>query len=95
MARAKSDVIDIDTLIDQETNQITQKAIYDVDTICNFVNKLTSNVIGEKFYNKDAVTKYLSQYSLKEDGTIDGPSLRLSCLQGNRDNRDSSGQRLG
>ena len=55
--------------------------IYDVDTICDFVDKITSDIIGERFYNRDAGAKYLNQ--IAGDGKS-FTNLAMDRLQGNR-----------
>ena len=64
---------------------LRNKEIYNVDNICNLVESLTSNVIGEKFYNMDASAKYLNTMGLNADGSID--TKYLYACQGNRDSR--------
>jgi len=77
---------------------LRRQGIYSVDAICNYVDKMTSNVIGERFYNRDAAAKYLNYKSAKEvtneDGstsTLEGEyeynSRYLYCISGNRKNR--------
>lgn len=55
-----------------------RSTVYTVDGICDFVDSLTKNVIGETFYNKDAVSKYIN--------TIDIGNYLFAC-QGNRSSR--------
>lgn len=64
---------------------LRNKGIYSVDNICNMVEGLTSNVIGEKFYNMDASSKYLNTMSVNADGSID--TKYLYACQGNRTSR--------
>lgn len=54
---------------------LRNEGIYTVENICNAVDSITSNQIGESFYNKDAVIKYLSQNNYSE---------HAAKLQGNR-----------
>lgn len=63
---------------------LRNSGVYSVDSICNYINSKTSDVIGEQYYNKDAALKYFS-YTSGENNTPD--SLYLRCLQGNRKNR--------
>ena len=58
---------------------------YSAENICRYIDQQTCDVIGEKFYNKDAVIKYLS-YKANADDT-DYATTYLHCLQGNRKNR--------
>ena len=44
--------------------KILRENIYTTSNICNFVESITSKVIGERFYNRDASSKYLSQLNL-------------------------------
>lgn len=62
---------------------LRRSAAYTVDNICNYVEELTSNKIGERFYNQDACKKYLSQ------GLNPGAysTFYVPMIQGNRDNR--------
>lgn len=64
---------------------LRNKGIYSVDNICNIVEGLTSNVIGEKFYNMDASSKYLNTMGVNTDGSID--TKYLYACQGNRTSR--------
>lgn len=70
-------------------NKLRSENIYDVSTIATFVDELTSDIIGERFYNRDAGAKYLSQLAYSDDGkTLLGfNSFAMPCLQGNRKNR--------
>ena len=60
---------------------LRSKGIYNANNIVNFVNGMTSDLIGERFYNRDAAAKYLSVYD--DSGYIS----HLEKLQGNRENR--------
>lgn len=52
-------------------NNLRANNIYSEQSICNFVNGLTSNIISESQYNKDAVLKYLlPPTNREENGTI-------------------------
>lgn len=51
---------------------------YSVSNICNLVDSMTKEVIGETFYNKDAVSKYIN--------TLDIDNYLFAC-QGNRASR--------
>lgn len=57
-------------------SHLRANGIYDETSVMDFVNALTSDTIGEDFYNKDAVAKYISQ----------GASRYYAC-QGNRKGR--------
>ena len=62
------------------------KGIYKVSSICAFAEELTTNIIGETFYNKDAVKKYLNTMTVdKTTGAVD--TQYLYACQGNRANR--------
>lgn len=63
------------------------KGVYSVDAICQYIDDKTSNVIGEKFYNKDAAMKYLSYTSRDSNENLIYDSTYLRCLNGNRKNR--------
>lgn len=56
---------------------LRNKGIYTVNNIMKFVNSMTSDVIGEIYFNKDAGAKYLSQ-------TTESNSEYLKMLHGNR-----------
>lgn len=56
--------------------------IYDVDTICDYVDDKTYRKIGEKFYNADASIKYFAH---TENGEYISTYLR--CVSGNRRTR--------
>lgn len=62
---------------------------YQADWICDTVNAVTSDIIGEAFYNKDAGAKYMSQtyYEDNGNGTVSIHSEMLPKLNGNRDSR--------
>lgn len=62
-----------------------RESYYDINWINDTVNSITSDIIGESFYNKDAGAKYMSQTYYKNDGSIE--SSMLIRLNGNRDNR--------
>ena len=69
---------------------LRDKGIYTADNICNFVENITSDVIGQSFYNKDAAAKYLTQVKEVLDETTNTTKLdtsMLTRLQGNRNNR--------
>lgn len=62
--------------------------IYDVDTIVDYVNSLTTDIIGQSFYNKDAAAKYLSQtYYSTANGVTSIVDNMLTKLQGDRSSR--------
>jgi hypothetical protein len=63
--------------------QLRTSGIYTVENIVNTINALTEDVIGERFYNRDASAKYLSQ--ITEDNKY--VNDRIWCLQGNRSNK--------
>ena len=66
-----------------------RKTYYNTDWICDNVNAVTSDIIGESFYNKDAGAKYMSQtyYEVNDNGTTSIHSEMLPKLNGNRDSR--------
>jgi len=69
---------------------LRSSGIYNADYIFNKVSSLTSDIIGEKFYNKDAAAKYLTQTKEKIDEKTGLPVIdgtHLAKLQGNRENR--------
>ena len=61
----------------------TSANVYTVEGICDYIDNMTTSVIGEKFYNKDAAIKYLS-YVVGEGQNAVYNSKFLRCLQGNR-----------
>lgn len=65
-----------------------RKEIYTADWICNMVNGLTSDIIGESFFNKDAAAKYMTQtYYETNNGVVAIHADMLPKLNGNRDSR--------
>jgi len=54
---------------------LREKGIYNVDNICRLVDSYTTDIIGESFYNKDAVSKYINV------------NKYLFACQGNRSSR--------
>lgn len=62
---------------------------YNSEWITKEVNALTSDTIGESFYNKDAGAKYMTQtyYQQNDNGTTSIYSQMLPKLNGNRDSR--------
>ncbi len=66
-----------------------RESYYTSEWIESEVNALTSDVIGESFYNKDAGAKYLTQtyYQQNDNGTTSIHSQMLPKLNGNRDSR--------
>ena len=66
-----------------------RKTYYNADWICDTVNSVTSDIIGESFYNKDAGAKYMTQtyYEDNNNGTVSIHSEMLPKLNGNRDSR--------
>lgn len=66
--------------IAQAYKSLRSKGVYKVDTIMKHVNSLTSDAIGEIYFNKDGAAKYLTQ-------TDESTSEYLKMLHGNRDQR--------
>jgi hypothetical protein len=65
--------------------------VYSVNAICEAVNAITADSIGESFYNKDAAIKYLSYKATVEDENKNITKVYdekfLNRVQGNRRNR--------
>lgn len=65
-----------------------RKNIYTSDWICDIANSMTSDIIGESFFNKDAAAKYMTQtYYENNNGTVAIHADMLPKLNGNRDSR--------
>lgn len=66
-----------------------RSSYYTTEWIESEVNSLTSDIIGESFYNKDAGAKYMTQtyYQQNDNGTTSIHSQMLPKLNGNRDSR--------
>lgn len=63
-------------------------SVYSVEGICTYVDNMTCDSIGEKFYNKDAALKYFSYKSTDPNTNKDNfDSTYLKCIQGSRKNR--------
>lgn len=61
------------------------KRVYTTEYIVAYVESLTSDIIGESFYNKDAGSKYLTQTYYKTEGGVTSiVDNMLTKLQGNR-----------
>lgn len=69
--------------------KLRENGCYSVENICSYVDSMTCNVLGEKFYNKDAAIKYFSYQKINPDtGKLEhNESYVTSCLHGNRKNR--------
>ena len=67
--------------------KLRDAGVYSVDNVCSFVEAMTSDVLGETFYNKDAAAKYLSQIKYTDDSQTIIEDEHSSKLQGNRDSR--------
>lgn len=62
--------------------------VYSVEGVCTYVDNMTCDAIGEKFYNKDAAQKYFTYKSTDpKTQTIGFDSTYLKCIQGSRKNR--------
>ena len=65
-----------------------RKEIYTTNWLCDKANSLTSDIIGETFFNKDAAAKYMTQTSYEnKNGVITINDGMLPKLNGNRDSR--------
>ena len=60
--------------------------VYSVDSICNYIDSKTYDLIGEKIYNRDAAQKYLNYQAVTTSGTVYS-AMYYKCVQGNRRNR--------